>query len=155
MPKRVNKGVHLTTLVFLRVVQHATSRAHGAGALIEKKAPPCSGGGLGTTLGIKRLENDSTLGRPQSENANIGWAWPFQIVIHFNGTLHHTTKFQAIVWIPCISTMGHLPGPSLPRKILKFRRTSKNWPSMAMLNNGLLHGTVYHSAKFQADSWNP
>ena len=28
------------------------SRAHGAGALIEKKAPPCSGGGLGTTLGI-------------------------------------------------------------------------------------------------------
>ena len=100
----------------------------------------------------KRLENDSTLGRPQSENANIGWAWPFQIVIHFNGTLHHTTKFQAIVWIPCISTMGHLSGPSLPRKILKFRRTSKNWPSMAMLNNGLLHGTVYHSAKFQADS---
>ena len=72
-----------------------------------------------------------------------------------HGTLHHATKFQAIMWFPCISKMGHLPGPSLPWKILKFRRTPKNWPSMAMLNSGLLHGTVYHSAKFQADSWNP
>ena len=31
---------------------YCNSRAHGAGALIEKEAPPYSGGGLGTTLGI-------------------------------------------------------------------------------------------------------
>ena len=34
---------------------------------------------------------------------NIGWAWPFQIVIHFNGTMHHATKFQAIMWFHWIS----------------------------------------------------
>ena len=31
----------------------------------------------------RRSENYSTLGRPRSENASIGWAWPFQIVICF------------------------------------------------------------------------
>ena len=32
----------------------------------------------------------------------------------------------------------------------------KNWPSIAILNsNHLLHHTVHHPTKFQADSWNP
>ena len=31
----------------------------------------------------RRSQNDGNLGRPKSENANIGWAWPFQIVIRF------------------------------------------------------------------------
>ena len=31
----------------------------------------------------RRSENDSTLGRPRSENANISWVWPFHTVIWF------------------------------------------------------------------------
>ena len=28
---------------------------------------------------IRRSEKDSTLDRPRSQNANIGWAWPFHV----------------------------------------------------------------------------
>ena len=31
-----------------------------------------------------------------------------------------------------------------------FHRICKNWPSMAILNSDLLHGTVHHPTKFQA-----
>ena len=37
----------------------------------------------------------------------------------------------------------------------KFRGTRKNWPSMAIFSNDLLHGTVHHPTKFQANSWKP
>ena len=30
-----------------------------------------------------------------------------------------------------------------------------NWPSMAILNNDLLHGTVHHPTKLEADNRNP
>ena len=43
---------HLAALQLYCGVDEPLSRAHGAGALIEKEAPPCSGGSLGTTLGI-------------------------------------------------------------------------------------------------------
>ena len=36
-----------------------------------------------------------------------------------------------------------------------FGSTVTNWPSMAILNSNLLHGTVHHSTKVRADSWNP
>ena len=40
-------------------------------------------------------------------------------------------------------------------EILKFRETRKKWSSMAILKSDLLHGTVHHPTKFQADCWNP
>ena len=33
--------------------------------------------------GTRRSENDSTLGRPRSENAKIRWVWPFHTVVCF------------------------------------------------------------------------
>ena len=70
-----------------------------------------------------------------------------------HGTLHHTTKFQAEMWFPCISKYESSSWSRL--MIEKFRGTRKNWPSKAILKSDLLHGTVHHSTKFQADSWNP
>ena len=66
------------------------------------------------------------------------------------GKLHLATKLQAVMWFPRL----HLPGPSLSWKISRFRGTRTNWPSMAISSNDLLHGTVHHPTKFQADSWN-
>ena len=37
-------------------------------------------------------------------------------------------------------------------EIWKFCEMGKNWLSMTILNNNLLHGTVHHPTKFQADS---
>ena len=47
--------------------------------------------------------------------------------------------------------------PSWPNPIienLKVPWNAQNWPSMAILSNHLLHGTMYHPTKFQANNWN-
>ena len=43
--------------------------------LCERKVP--------NYFATRRSENDSTLGRPRLENANISWVWPFHTVITF------------------------------------------------------------------------
>ena len=98
----------------------------------------------------RRSENDSTLGRPRSENANISWVWPFHTVIRCMVN-YYATKSQAVMWFP----QFHLLRPSLSWKVTKFRGTRKNWLSMTILNSDLLHHTVHHPAKFQAHSSNP
>ena len=51
----------------------------------EVKPPFCNSEILGQWMlrFTRRSENDSTLGRPRSENTNTGWVWPFQIMNHF------------------------------------------------------------------------
>ena len=48
-----------------------------------------------------------------------------------------------------------IPVPSLSWKSSKFCETHINWQNTAILNSDLLHGTVHHPTKFQADRWNP
>ena len=58
-------------------------------------------------LKTRRLENNSTHGRPRSANSNIGWAWPFQIVIRF--MVHYITLPNFRPWCDYLifPHMGH------------------------------------------------
>ena len=98
------------TYLYCRVNIMATQVARASAAMVldMNAARPSVGTALlnhqnQITSITRRSENNSTLGWPKSEHANIGWAWPFQIVITRHGTLHHATKFQVIMWFHPIS----------------------------------------------------
>ena len=89
------------------------------------------------------------------EPGNIGRAWPFQIAICFI--------------VMCIIPLNCWPITKILKEIERWRRpldlvlaysgnftvpwNAEKWPSMAILNTELLHGTVHH-ATFQTNSWN-
>ena len=88
-------------------------------------------------------ENDSTLGRSRSSEPR-------------HGTFHHATKLYAIIWFPYISQYelsSLIPGPSLSWEIQFSVKRTTHWRSMVILNNYLLHVTVYHPTKYQDNSW--
>ena len=101
-------------------------------------------------LKTRRSENYSTLGRPRLENANICWAWPFQILISF---LIHCIMPQftsLLIWIdfPWTWSKALRIKSKVPADVQKF-------PSMTILKSDLRHDTVHHSTKCQSNSWYP
>ena len=76
----------------------------------------------------RRSENDSTLGRPRSQNVNISWVWP----LHTGSASSQTASCHQISGRNVISPIT----PSWPKPIIeyfKFRGLHKNWPNMAIL----------------------
>ena len=80
----------------------------------------------------------------RSENANIGWAWLFQIVIRFMVHCIMPTNFRPQCDFLKFPNKRHLPGPSLSWKFSKFRGIHKNWLSKAIFNSNQIHGTVHY-----------
>ena len=106
--------------------------------------------------------NDTTLAWPTSENMNIGEAWLLEIVINFMPRCIVPPNFRPILDFLKEKVDSIIHKSSIIHKtrskfieIFKFYGTRQNWPSTAILNSDLVHGTVYHPTKTQADVWNP
>ena len=96
----------------------------------------------------RRSENDSTLGRPRSENVNISWVWPF----------HTGNRFMVnCIQISVRNVISSLSS-SWPKPVMENFKVPWNEQKLAeygQFNSDLLHHTVHHPTKFRADSWNP
>ena len=83
----------------------------------------------------RRSENDSTLGRPGSEYANINWVWLFHTVIHFMVNRFMSPNFRPWCDLLNLSISSIFLTQPYP---WKFRGMHNNWPSMAILSSDLL-----------------
>ena len=75
-----------------------------------------------------------------------------------HGTLYHATKISGHIIISSHFTRGVIVPHTWSKPImenLKVPWNVQNWPSMASLYSDLIHGSVHHSTKFQANSCNP
>ena len=90
-----------------------TRKTEGTGWFLCWYTPPLSLSYHDYKQDVQSLKTAPSTGRDQ-ENPNISWAWPFKINSDpLHGTLHHATKFQAVMKFP---NMSHFPGSSLSWK---------------------------------------
>ena len=70
-------------------------------------------------------ENDNTLGWPRSENANIGWMWPFQIMMHFMVHCNMPPNFRPQCDFLTFPNMSHHPSDFVQIYHGKFQSSVK------------------------------
>ena len=126
----------------------AIHREIGVRYVSETKMHMLWDGSIPDTFLTRRSENDSTLGRPRLENANISWESPFHTVIRFMVTSCHQISGRNVLCSISSSWLKPL------MENFKVPRNAQKLAEHSHFSSDLLHGTVHHPTKFQADSWN-
>ena len=104
----------------------------------------------------RRSENDSTLSLPRSENANIAWAWQFQIVILFMVHCIMPPNFRQWCDFLTFPNMSHHTSDLAKHIMENFKVLCEQTLAVHdYFEDDLFNGTVHHLTKVQADNRNP
>ena len=101
-----------------------------------------------STIETRRSENDSTFSGPKLENVNINC-----VAISYSDPLHGKLSVSCDQ-IPGRNVITSIPS-SWPKPFLencKVPWIAQKLTQYGLLSSDLLHGTVHHKTKFQADS---